>query len=110
MHDITEDVRQSVVPSGMPVGQSCVIETEEMKNRCVQVVNMHPVFHGLETELVCRAVHRAAFDAPTGHPVGKPPMVMIPAVYFSLVGSFLGEFHNGRPPEFASPDNERFFQ
>jgi hypothetical protein len=39
-------VGQSEVAAGVPVRESFVIETHSSKNRGVQVVHVHTVFHG----------------------------------------------------------------
>ena len=52
LNDLTVNIGEAVVSTRVTVGQFLVIETHQVKNGCVQVVNMHPVFHCRATEFV----------------------------------------------------------
>ena len=52
MDDSPVDIRQPEVASAVAVGQTLMIETEQVQDRCVQVMNMNLVFDGAKTVLV----------------------------------------------------------
>lgn len=41
--DATVDVGQSVVASGVPIGQACVVDPEQVQDGCVKVVNVDSI-------------------------------------------------------------------
>lgn len=47
--DVSMDVGQPVIPSSVPVGETFVIETQQVKHGRVQVVNAHRIFSRAET-------------------------------------------------------------
>ena len=61
--DLTAHVGQAVVTTLKSIGQLCVVQTEEVQNRGVQIVNMNFVFDGVKPELIGFAVPDAWFDA-----------------------------------------------
>src|SRR5262249_27051733 len=97
-HDITVDVGQAEVAAGVPERQPLVVQTHEMKNGRVQVVDVDAVLDGTEAELVRRPVGHAALDAAAGHPHREAPVVVVAAVA-ALAGRGAAEL--------AAPDDER---
>ena len=45
-------VRQPEVAAGEAVGEPGVVEAEQVEHRGMEVVDMHPVLHGVEAEFV----------------------------------------------------------
>jgi hypothetical protein len=45
-----------------------MIEAQELKNGCVQIVNMHRVYYCLKSKLVCGAMRVSSTDPAPGHP------------------------------------------
>ncbi len=85
-----------------------MIEAEEVKNRRVQIMNMHAVFDGGEAEFVGRAVDVAGFHAAAGHPHGETVVVVVAPVHLPGIRAGSGKLDGGRAAEFAAPDDERF--
>src|SRR5436190_23346918 len=54
-------IGQAVVASLVREGQPCMIETEGMKQRCVQIANADDIADGAITEIVGMAMDIAAF-------------------------------------------------
>ena len=73
-------VRQPHVPTAEAHRKPLVIHAEQMENVGVQVVQGHLVLDGLVTELVGRAVDRAASRATARKPNGKAERVMVATV------------------------------
>src|SRR5262245_54139445 len=65
---ISMNVRQPEISSLETVGQFRVIESEQMQDGCVQVVDMRGVAGHVETELVGLAISGARFDAAAREP------------------------------------------
>src|SRR5690348_11002972 len=64
-------VGQAEIPSLVPIGQLCVVETQALQNRGLQVVNVHFVFNDVEPEVVGFAEHLSGADPASGKPHGK---------------------------------------
>ena len=76
-HDISVDIGKAEVSARVTVGQVFVIESHEVKNGSVEIMNMDLVFHGREAEFVGRTVGHTTFDSSAGEPNGKPVVIMI---------------------------------
>ena len=79
------------------IGEDFVVETEEVENRGVEVMDVRPVLDSAEANLVGGANDSAGFCAATGHPDGKAPGIMVAAEAL---------FVEGCTAEFAAPNNE----
>src|SRR5260221_7824576 len=88
------------------IGQPGVVQTKQVEDRRVQIVNVNFVFDGIKSQFICFAVKDAWFDTATGEPDSVAMRMMVAP---DLVG-FRFALHHGRASEFASPDNERFIQ
>src|ERR1043166_8456554 len=95
---LAADVGEPEIAPIEEVRQLPVIETQERKPGCVQIVDMHAVFNGAEAELVRRADYFAAPDSATAHP-GREAVGMMIAAVFAL--------HHRRAAELAHPDQQR---
>ena len=65
---MTVHIGQTEVPSCVAVGKFFVVESKEVENRRVQIMDVNDIFHGFETEFVGRAVNVSAFDAAACQP------------------------------------------
>ena len=65
---------------------------------------------GLEAERIGCSVSVSGFDSSSGHPNGKPMVIVIAAIDLSGVGSGFGQFHSGRSSELSSPKHQGLFQ
>ncbi len=101
--DAPLDVRESVVPARVAVGQLLVIEAHEMQNGGVEVVNVNGPIDGAEADVVAGAVNHARFYAGAGQPGTKSPGMM-----FAAFG--LGRVVEGRAAKLGGPNNERIVQ
>src|SRR5688572_26902251 len=73
-------VGEPEVPPLKAVGQLRMIEAKEMKDRCVQVMDVDFVFSGVEAELVGFAESEAGFHAAAGQPHREAIRMMIASV------------------------------
>ncbi len=64
------DVGEAEVAALEAEGEAGVVETEEVQERGVQVVDVHAVFDRVEAEVVGGAERQARLDPVAGHPVG----------------------------------------
>src|SRR4051812_13890018 len=67
-HDLAADVGQSEISALESVGQLGVIEAEQVEDRGVKVVDMHPVLDDAEAEIIGLPVGDPGLDAAAGHP------------------------------------------
>ena len=91
------DVRQAIVPSGVSIGESFVIDSHEVEECGMKIVNVHRIADGFETEGVRLSVSAPSFHAAPGKPHEKSVRIMI---------SSRAVFADGRSSKFSSPDNE----
>src|SRR5689334_20578336 len=78
-----------------------------MKDRCVQVVNMDPVFSHVKAEFICFSNNLTCLDAASSQPHRESVGMMIAAPTLSSNAQRLNQ---RRATELASPDNQRTFQ
>ena len=77
LHDMSVDIGEAKIPAGVSVGQIFVIQSHEVKNGGVEIMDMDLIFHGREAKLVGRTVGHAALDSSAGEPNGKSMVIMI---------------------------------
>jgi len=99
--DFTVNVGQPEVATAVAVGQLRMVHAEQMQDRRVQVVDVHPFVDGVYAKLIRRTVDITPFGASTGQPGGEAGVMMVPA--FRALG-------RRGSPELAAPDDERVFQ
>ena len=75
-----------------------VIQAEQVKHRCVKVVNRRDVLDGLVAEFVGGSVTESTFHSGAGHPHGESFRVMI-----ATVRIFLERWH---ATKFRNPENK----
>src|SRR6266849_6470617 len=97
--DLPMHVGQPEVATLETVRQPGVVEAKQVKNRRVQIVDVHFILHRIEAEFVALAVSDAGLDAAARQPHRKGVGVMIAAIAATL--------HHRRAAELASPENER---
>ena len=85
-------------------GQAFVIESAEVHERGLQVVNVDRVFGSMESKFVTAAIDAAFLYPAPGEPDGECPRMMAAAVGFRIGDVAL---HEGRAPELATPDDQR---
>ena len=62
------DISEAEVPARVAVGEVLVIDSHEVENGRVEVVDVDFVLHGGEAKFVGGAVGHASFDSPSGKP------------------------------------------
>ena len=76
-------VCQPEIAAGVAIGKFLVIESEEVKQRRVQIVHVDLVLGGREAELIRGAVHDTLLQSATREPRRKPVRIVIAAVHHS---------------------------
>ena len=84
-------VGQTVVPSLKAIGQSFVIETQQMENGRLQVMNVDRVLGDRKSKLIGESVLEASLHFPSRHPHGVGVGIVIAAQNAGLGGSSLAE-------------------
>src|SRR6187549_2266599 len=79
-NDVPVDVGQTEVAAGVAVGQLFVIETQQMQDGCVQIVNVDRGFDGVPAIFVRCSIGHSAFVSSTGQPHGEAEGMMIAAI------------------------------
>ena len=82
----------------MQIGQLHIVETKQIKHRCMQIVNVQPVFDGMESQIIGRTDCLAPLDTAARHPHREAGRVVVAAI--SL-------FAHRSPAKLSAPDNER---
>ena len=80
-----------------------MIETQEVKERRMQIVHVDFVFYNVKAKIVGLAQGDAWFDAATREPNSKGLGVMIPPQFAAGVRI---AFDHGRASEFAAPNHQ----
>src|SRR5262249_30221172 len=78
--DLATGVGEAEVAALEAVGQSRVIEAEQVQDRGVVVVDMHRILDDVPAQLVGPADDLAALDAAAGHPEAEGEGVVVAAV------------------------------
>src|SRR5258708_2606304 len=103
----TLDVGEPKIAALKFVSQLCMIEAKQFQNRGMQIVDMHPVFDNVKSNIVGASESDSRFDSAAGHPDGKSLGMMIASEFAT---GFLIGFDHGGAAEFAAPDDERVFE
>src|SRR5712675_1006226 len=69
-HDVTFDIRETEIPARVAVGQLFVVETKQVQDRRVEIMDVHFVLLCEVAVVVGRPIGDAPFHAATGHPHG----------------------------------------
>ena len=77
MNDLTVNIGQTEVTSRIPVGQSFVIESQQVQNCRVQVMGARRLFHGLESEFIRGSVGRSAAHSSPCKPDAETVVIMV---------------------------------
>ena len=59
-----------------------MLETEQVENGRMQIVNMNGIFNGAKTKFIRRAVDSAALDTATGEPNAETVRVVVASFFF----------------------------
>ena len=107
LHDSGRElIRQAFLQPMALEDQVAEVHPQQMKDRCVEIVDAGAVLLRRVTELIRRAVDRSAFRAAAGQPDAEAGRPMIAAGALG-VHVLLGQ---RQAPEFAAPNHERGIQ
>ena len=87
-----------------------MIESHEVQHGSVQVMNVHPIFDGLESKFIGCPIHLPSLDSATRHPNGESVVIVIAAGHRPCIRSLLGHLDRGCATKFAPEDHQRFIQ
>ena len=91
-----------LVPASVAVGQALVVDAEQVQEGRVQIVDVHAVFHRLESEFITLSVAESAFHTGAGQEASEGVRVVIAA---SAVG-----LQEGHATKLRCPYDQRVFQ
>jgi hypothetical protein len=95
-HDIACHIRQSEIAAAVAIGQSFVINSEQMEDSRVQVVDADTIDDGFMANLVGLTIERAAFDTGAGQPSREGVRI--------VVSPRAALLHDRKPAELSTPD------
>src|SRR5881396_871889 len=78
-------IREPEIPALEAICQLGVIESKQVKQRCVKIVDVDSVFHHLEAELIRLAHGDARFDAAASQPDRERLRMMIAAKFAARI-------------------------
>ena len=78
-----------------------MVDSHEIQDRGMKIVNVHFVFHGPPTEVIGCSMHGSSFYASAGEKHGKSKW---------MVATPILSFERGSTPEFAAPHNKSFIK
>ena len=80
-----------------------MVDAQQMKHRCVEVMHVHRVLHHVVAEVIGRAEHKPRPDAAASHPDREAARMMV-ATEVPLTDLAL---RISGPSEFPAPDHQR---
>ena len=104
---VTADVCQSQVEAAETNRQAMVVETEEVEERRMEVVDVHSILDRGPAELVGAADHLASLDAAARHPQAERKGMVIASGLLIIAFVIVGEW---RTPELAGTYDKRFIK
>src|SRR5687767_11858523 len=84
------------------IGKLVLIQTELIQDGRMEIPEVNPVGHGVDSELVRSANHGAAFDAAPCHPPGEPGRAVITSQSIGI-----SAFRQRRPSKLSTPNHQR---
>src|SRR5688572_21094383 len=63
-------------------GEAFVIESHQMEDRCMEVINMNGIFNDVISKLITLSIHGSCFHSATGHHHRITSWMMISSVIF----------------------------
>ena len=78
-HDFTMNVGQAIVASLKAIRQPLMVDSQQMQQRGLQIMNVDTVFDGVVTQIIGLADRHAPLHASAGYPHGEGFFVMVAA-------------------------------
>lgn len=91
------DIGQSKIATSVAIGQSLVVDSEQVEERGVEVVHMDFVFGCIETEVIGGPVTESGLNSCAGQPPREGMGIVIASVV--TLGGWC-------PAEFAAPEDQ----
>ena len=104
-HHISVDVGEAIVPTAMEVGEVFMIDTHEMKQGGMEIMDIDFVFHGIVAEVVGLPVVISGFHPSSGEPGGESVRVMVSSILMPT-GNTVEKFKGGSSAKFTAADDE----
>ena len=89
------------------VGQTFVIKPKLVKNRRLDVVNVHRILRNMESKFIGFSISHPRFDSTTGHPHGIGLRVMVPSRAATKCRIVL---NHRRAAKLTTPDDQRILK
>jgi hypothetical protein len=99
----TVDVGQTIVAAGVAEGELLVVESQEVQDRGVEVVNVDSILANGDPEFVRRAIGDSPLHATSGKPRRKNLVMVFATCVIRL-------FVVGSAAELGGPDDQRFVE
>lgn len=103
IENLSRHVGQTKATAVVLISESLVLETEQVENRGVDVIDMNLVDGGRIAYFIRLTVADASFDSSAGHPERE-------AVGIVIATGRLAGLGNWQAAEFSAPDDERLVQ
>src|SRR5262245_6096928 len=87
-----------------------MIESEQVQQRRMKVMDVHLVLSRRETELIRGAVHDPFLESSAGQPHREAIRVVITAVHHAGVCAQVRKFDRWRAAEFSTKDHQRLVE
>ena len=87
-----------------------MVESHQVQQRGVQVVDVGAALNGGEPKLVGRPVRRPALHPAAGQPDAEPVVVVVSSVDLAGVRAGRGHFDDRRAAELSAAQHQRFVQ
>ena len=91
------NIGQATIDAVVVIGQILVVETQEMENCRIKIIEWMNILNGLAPELVRHTVADARLDSRPCHPAGESVRIVVPSLR-----PFLKHRH---PSELGAPDH-----
>src|SRR5216684_286514 len=95
------DVSQAEIAAGVTIGELLVIESQQVQDGGVHIVNMHAILDGVVAEFIGCAIYKPGLHASARHPH---------SVAVRIVVATVTKLRPRRAPELPGPDDQRIFQ
>ena len=92
---------KSLIESLRLVGESFMVDTQQVERRGMEVANMNGIFDDIVRKVVCLAIDGSGFGTAACHPHRKAPWMMIAPVVFFCHSTLRVDCS----AEFAAPNN-----
>ena len=95
-------VRQSPFDTIVVIAKTLVIQSQQMQNRGMQVINRGDLFHGTMAKIISRPVTERRLNSCTSQSGREAGRIVVPTT-----GTLL---ESGHPSKFCAPHNQRILQ